>query len=72
MGKAAQHVWRTSASSSPIIFNARWDPHPITAQCTHCNLWCAHPCRGALQQPLPIPTYRGGIYPGTIPGDAQP
>ena len=41
-------------------------PHPITAQCTHCNPRCALPCAGALQQPLPTPTYRGGIYLGTI------
>ena len=44
-------------------------PQPITAQCTHCNPRCALPCAGALQQPLPTPTYRGGIYLGTIPGD---
>ena len=47
-------------------------PHPITAQCTHCNPRCALPCAGALQQPLPTPTYRGGIYLGTIPGDPHP
>ena len=47
-------------------------PHPITAQCTHCNPRCAQPCAGALQQPLPTPTYRGGIYLGTIPGDPHP
>ena len=47
-------------------------PHPITPQCTHCNPWCAQPCAGTLQQPLPTPTYRGGIYLGTIPGDPQP
>ena len=47
-------------------------PHPITAQCTHCNPRCVLPCAGALQQPLPTPTYRGGIYLGTIPGDPQP
>ena len=47
-------------------------PHPITAQCTHCNPRCALPCGGALQQPLPTPTYRGGIYLGTIPGDPHP
>ena len=47
-------------------------PHPITAQCTHCNPPCALPCAGALQQPLPTPTYRGGIYLGTIPGDPHP
>ena len=47
-------------------------PHPITAQFTHCNPRCALPCAGALQQPLPTPTYRGGIYLGTIPGDPHP
>ena len=47
-------------------------PHPITAQCTHCNPRCALPCAGALQQPLPTPTYRGGIYLGTVPGDPHP
>ena len=47
-------------------------PHPITAQCTHCNPRCALPCAGALQQPLPTPTYRGGIYLGTIPADPHP
>ena len=47
-------------------------PHPITAQCTHCNPRCALPCAGALQQPLPTPAYRGGIYLGTIPGDPHP
>ena len=47
-------------------------PHPITAQCTHCNPRCALPCAGALQQPLPAPTYRGGIFLGTIPGDPHP
>ena len=47
-------------------------PHPITAQCTNCNPRCALPCAGALQQPLPTPTYRGGIYLGTIPGDPHP
>ena len=47
-------------------------PHPITAQCTHCNPRCALPCAGALQQPLPTPTYRGGMYLGTIPGDPHP
>ena len=47
-------------------------PHPITAQCTQCNPRCALPCAGALQQPLPTPTYRGGIYLGTIPGDPHP
>ena len=47
-------------------------PHPLTAQCTHCNPRCALPCTGALQQPLPTPTYRGGIYLGTIPGDPHP
>ena len=47
-------------------------PHPITAQCTHCNPRCAHPCGGTLQQPLPIPTYRGGIYRATIPRDPNP
>ena len=47
-------------------------PQPITAQCTHCNPRCALPCAGALQQPLPTPTYRGGIYLGTIPGDPHP
>ena len=46
--------------------------HPITAQCTHCNPRCALPCAGALQQPLPTPIYRGGIYLGTIPGDPHP
>ena len=46
--------------------------HPITAQCTHCNPRCALPCAGALQQPLTTPTYRGGIYLGTIPGDPHP
>ena len=43
--------------------------HPITAQCTHCNPRCALPCAGALQQPLPTPTYRGvytsALFPGT-------
>ena len=47
-------------------------PHPITAQCTHCNPRCALPCAGALQQLLPTPTYRGRIYLGTIPGDPHP
>ena len=47
-------------------------PHPITAQCTHCNPRCALPCAGALQQPLPTPTYRGGVYLGTIPGYPHP
>ena len=47
-------------------------PHPITAQCTHYNPQCAHPCGGTLQQPLPSPTYRGGIFLGTIPGDPHP
>ena len=47
-------------------------PHPITAQCTHCNPRCALPCAGALQQPLPTPTYRGGIFLGTIPGGPHP
>ena len=47
-------------------------PHPITAPCTHCNPRCALPCAGALQQPLPTPTYRGGIYLGTVPGDPHP
>ena len=47
-------------------------PHPITAQCTHCNPRCAQPCAGPLQQPPPTPTYRGGIYHGTIPGDPHP
>ena len=47
-------------------------PHPITAPCTHCNPRCALPCAGALQQPLPTPTYRGGIFLGTIPGDPHP
>ena len=47
-------------------------PRPIMAQCTHCNPWCAQPCAGALQQPLPGPTYRGGRYLGTIPGDPHP
>ena len=36
-------------------------PHPIMARCTHCNPRCTQPCAGALQQPLPTPTYRGGI-----------
>ena len=36
-------------------------PHPIRAKCTHCNPRCAQPCVSALQQPLPNPTYRGGI-----------
>ena len=43
-------------------------PHPITAQCTHCNPRCAHPCGGTLQQPLPIPTegaYTVALYPET-------
>ena len=26
----------------------------------HCNLRCTQPCTGALQQPLPTPTYQGG------------
>ena len=47
-------------------------PHPITAPCTNCNLRCALPCAGALQQPLPTPTYRGGIFLGTIPEDPHP
>ena len=47
-------------------------PHPITAQCTHCNPRCALPCAGALQQPLPTPTHTGGTYLGTIPGDPHP
>ena len=47
-------------------------PHPITAPCTHCYPRCALPCAGALQQPLPTPTYRGGIFLGTIPGDPHP
>ena len=47
-------------------------PHPITAPCTHCNPRCALPCAGAMQQPLPTPTYRGGIYLGTVPGDPHP
>ena len=47
-------------------------PHPITAPCTHCNPLCALPCAGALQQPLPTPTYRGGKYLGTVPGDPHP
>ena len=47
-------------------------PHPITAPCTHCKPRCALPCAGALQQPLPTPTYRGGIFLGTIPGDPHP
>ena len=47
-------------------------PHPITAPCTHCNPRCALPCAGALQQPLPTPTYRGGIFLGTVPGDPHP
>ena len=46
--------------------------HPITAQCTHCTPRCALSCAGALQQPLPTPTYRGGIYLGTISGDPHP
>ena len=48
-------------------FNTYAVPHPIAAQCTHCNPRCAHPCAGGLQQPLRTPTYRGGIYVGTIP-----
>ena len=36
-------------------------PDLITAQCTHCNPHCALPCVGALQQPMPTTTYRGGI-----------
>ena len=47
-------------------------PHPITAQCTHCNPRCMQPCAGAPQQPLTTPTYRGGIYLGTIPGNPHP
>ena len=47
-------------------------PQPRTAQCTHSNPRCAQPCAVALQQPLPSPTYRGGIYLGTIPGDLPP
>ena len=47
-------------------------PHPITAQCTRCNPRCTQPCAGSLQQPLSNPTYRGGIYLGTIPGDPNP
>ena len=47
-------------------------PHPTTAQCTHCNPRCAQSCAGALQQPLPTSTYRGGMYLGTIPRDLQP
>ena len=47
-------------------------PHPITVQCTHCNPRCAQPCAGALQQPLPTPTYRGSIYLGTTRGDPHP
>ena len=47
-------------------------PHPITAGCTHWNPRCSPPCAGALQQPVPTPTYRGGIYLGTIPGDPNP
>ena len=47
-------------------------PDPTTAQCTHCNPRRAQPCAGALQQPLSTPTYRGGIYLGTIPGDPHP
>ena len=47
-------------------------PHPITAQCTHSYSRYALPCAGALQQPLPTPTYRGGIYLGTIPRDPHP
>ena len=47
-------------------------PHPITAPCTHCNPRCALPCAGALQQALPTPTYRGGIFLGTVPGDPHP
>ena len=42
-------------------FTVYTTPHPITAQCTHCNPRCALPCAGALQQPLPTPTYRGSI-----------
>ena len=47
-------------------------PHPITAQCKHCNPRCVLPCAGGLQQPLPTRTYRGGIYLGSIPGDPHP
>ena len=47
-------------------------PHSITAQYTHCNPRCALPCAGALQQPRYTPTYREGIYLGTIPGDPDP
>ena len=44
-------------------------PHAITAQCTYCHPRCALPWAGALQQLLPTPTYRGGIYLGTMAGD---
>ena len=47
-------------------------PQPITGQCTHCDPRCAQPCAGALQQPLFTPTYRGGIYLGTVPEDPHP
>ena len=47
-------------------------PHPITAQCTRGNPRCAIPCAGALQQPLPTPTYRGGITSALYPGTRTP
>ena len=79
MAKAAQHGGRTSIPSSPTYIQRTVEPftiyavpHPITAQCIHCNPPCAQPSAGALQQPLPTPTYRGGIYLGTIPRDLHP
>ena len=75
MGEAAQQGWRTSAPSSATTYSAVRTfisyvvTHPIKAQCTHCNARCTHLCAGALQQPLPISTYTGGIFLCTIPRD---
>ena len=37
-----------------------------------CNPRCALLCTGTLHQPLPTPTYLGGSFLGTIPGDPNP